>query len=145
MGKNTDRRPPAVSATINLAGYLTPQIATFQAGAGAHITLTVHTVVLRFMDRHAALHYDQAWNTEAGYVAGRLPEVHHLAAEPTIGLTVRTSHHDTTGVLGNGLRKLTIRTGPLTWVIHDQVAYEALSQAHTQVAKLAPLVLPDRY
>ena len=139
---------PALTATVNLAGSYEPSIDTHSEGAGAHISLGLGMIVLVFLDQAAAEVYRRAWLTEMSLYRRMLPAQVTLdkTAAPPIGLTARIRGTETyrARLDGHG-QPMVIRIGAITWVCHDQTAYDALSGAIAQVVELARLILPDRY
>ena len=139
---------PALTATINLAGTYEPSIDTHSEGAGAHISLTIGMIVLVFLDQAAVSVYRQAWLTEVTMYRGMLPAQTSLptTAAPPVGLTARIRGNEryNAGVAGHG-HPMVIRIGAITWVCHDQAAYDSVAGAITRNAELATLILPARY
>lgn len=139
----------SVTATINLAG---PQRIKFDAHGenmqqGNLLLITIAGVMITLYDRRAVETYCRAIIDESAEQARRLSPLNRELAQPvgtTMTLAFTARHNDDCFPTATGFAHLRIRTGPVTWVIHDRAAYDDVATVWTTVRRIAPALLPAR-
>lgn len=139
----------SMTATINLAG---PQRIKFDAHGensqqGNLLLITIAGVMITLYDRRAVEKYCGAIVDDPA-TAPRLLSPHNRELARQVGTTmsvaVTARHTDECFLAAATFEHLRLRTGPITWVIHDRAAYDDIAAAWTTIRQAAPALLPAR-
>lgn len=136
-----------VEATIELVGKQKIEVDAHSRGEGAHLSITIATVMLVFLDQESLARFARSWIVEAAPYVKRLPAVVPATAHiPRIGLivTIRRTDRAAAGAVDipGQHSRVVIYAGPTTWTVQDLDAYTAVTSAIKRATGMASYCLP---
>lgn len=142
----TVRYTQSITALVRIAGSQQVLVDSHGGrGLGSHLAVRADSVLVYAYDLRAVHTYTDAW-IDGVLLAKNLPEqIEPQGATHNPGLVIRAHGADLVNHVYDPTRgALAIVVGQLTWLVYDQAAYRAMTEAWREAAEIAAVVFARR-